>query len=65
MTALIKTNNMKHYVCLGGCDMESPYEGICEHKACAYHGKPFSECGCEDGLHLDLVRQARTAVKGK
>jgi len=42
---------MQHYICTGGCGVESSQQGVCEAQFCKKEGEPLTECNCADGLH--------------
>ncbi|MEK7107547.1 MAG: hypothetical protein AAB899_05175 [Patescibacteria group bacterium] len=48
---MISLNQMKHYICTGGCEGVSGKPGTCGAKTCPKHGKPLTECDCGDGKH--------------
>jgi hypothetical protein len=43
--------NMKHYICTGGCGGVSEKPGVCQAIDCPKYGKPLEECDCEDKSH--------------
>ncbi len=42
---------MKHYICTGGCEGESPKPGVCQAEGCTKEGEPLIPCDCTDGAH--------------
>ncbi len=48
---------MKHYICTGGCGMQSEVEGVCDAQFCKKEGQLLTECNCEDGQHEEKVNQ--------
>jgi len=42
---------MKHFICNGGCGLQTDTEGVCEAEFCTKNGQALTECECEDGEH--------------
>ena len=53
----IKTKNKlknPHYVCTGGCGMETQERVTCNSRGCVRFRNPLTECNCNNNKHGDL-----------
>lgn len=48
---------MIHYTCTGSCGGVSEKPGTCQAENCEMHGRPLTECDCEDSLHKELKEE--------
>ncbi len=46
---------MKHYICTGTCEGVAETPGTCQASDCNRYDQPLKECGCEDGLHAQIL----------